>query len=143
MADVITFLDKEELDPNTGVDDKYLIRASDINQLKSAVNTINNDVETVDSKVEGINVKIANMASTVNLSITDVIPDLTKYQGYSVVLTNSLPVVIRGKTINPWSKWNFPRVSFPDFVGYCAYPDASKFWVIGHTNEGYFARQVY
>lgn len=47
MADIITFLDKEELDPNTGVDDKYLVRAADINEIKKAVNEINKNVETV------------------------------------------------------------------------------------------------
>lgn len=47
MADMITFLDKEELDPNTGVDDKYLVRAADINEIKKAVNEINKNVETV------------------------------------------------------------------------------------------------
>lgn len=71
------------------------------------------------------------------------IPDLRPYSGRAVVMYNDSPIDIRGIVINSWSKWYFPLISFNDFVGYVVYPDATHFWIIGHTIDGYFAHQVY
>lgn len=80
---------------------------------------------------------------TTVIATTDHIPDLAPYSGRAVMLYNDTPIDIRGVVINAWSKWYFPVISYNDFIGYVVYPDASHFWIIGHTIDGYFARQVY
>lgn len=81
--------------------------------------------------------------TTAVIAATDHIPDLKPYSGRSVIMYNDSPIDIRGIVINTWSKWYFPIISFNDFVGFVVYPDTSHFWIIGHTIDGYFARQIY
>lgn len=81
--------------------------------------------------------------TTVVITATDHIPDLAPYLGRAVTMYNDSPIDIRGVMINSWSRWYFPIISLNDYAGYAIYPDASHFWIIGHTKDGYFARQVY
>ncbi|MCR0266219.1 hypothetical protein MKC73_20215 [[Clostridium] innocuum] len=77
------------------------------------------------------------------LTISDTIPDLTPYHKKSVNMMNNKAIVIGGIEMPAWCLWFIPYVTNTDFVGYVAYPSASRFYVLGHTKNGYFLHQVY
>lgn len=87
--------------------------------------------------------KSVNDVKTAYISFEGVMPDLSKYGGKSLYLINENPTVINGITIPSWTHWFFPLYSSGDCVGYAVYPDASSFYIIGHTSSGFYARKVY
>lgn len=70
------------------------------------------------------------------------LPDVEKYLGRTMYFSNKADININGVIIPAWSFIFFPYIKIGDFTGLSIYPNASSAFIIGHTNDGYYAKRI-